>query len=262
MPIVEKSLASRRLGLAFALVLAGVAAAAPASFAIVADELDPGAPSATLPAGPVDQTLADLRSAAPHAVVLVPRREESRGGLRYAVAAWRVQPDAPQWDAIVVVALPEGARLIEATSLSHDVKASLTALIDHALGSAAPAPTPPPPVAASAVVLPLPERWDLRYVVLLERDPAWTAPTDPAMAEALTLAHIQYNLRLQRDGIATAAGPLVPGLAADDRTVGMTLLRAPDLQSARRIAAEDPAVKAGRLTATVREWRVPAGRLP
>jgi uncharacterized protein YciI len=247
--------------LASALALPWAAAGAPALFAVVTDELDPGAPSAALPAGPVDQALVDLRHDAPQAVVLVPRREDSRGGVRYAYAAWRVQPDAPQWDSIVVVALPEGARVIEATSTSRDLKGALTALVTHALESAAPAP-PAAAVAAVDAPLPLPDRWDLRYAVLLERDPAWAAPADAAAAEALTQAHIQYTLRLQRDGLALAAGPLVPGTEAGDGLVGLTLLRVKDLATAQRIAAEDPAVKAGRLKATVREWRVPAGRLP
>lgn len=248
--------------LAAALASPWAAGAAPALFAVLTDELDPGAPAAALPAGPVDQALADLRREAPQAVVLVPRRDDSRGGVRFAYAAWRVQPDAPQWDSIVVVALPEGARVIEATSTSRDVKAALTALVTHALGSAAPAPPPAAAVATADAPLPLPDRWDLRYAVLLERDPAWAAPADAAETEALTQAHIQYTLRLQRDGLALAAGPLVPGTEPGDGLVGLTLLRAKDLATAQRIAAEDPAVKAGRLKATVREWRVPAGRLP
>lgn len=254
---------TRALVLWSALVQATVVAAAPALFAIVTDALDPGAPTATLPAGPIDQALADLRHDAPQAVVLVPRREDERGGVRFAYAAWRVAPDAPQWDSMVVLALPEGARVIEATSTSRDFKAALTALVTHALGSTAPTPAAPAPVAAgAAAALPLPDRWDLRYAVLLERDPGYAAPGDPALAEALTQAHVQYTLRLQRDGLALAAGPLVPGTAADDGLVGLTLLRVKDLATAERIAAEDPAVKAGRLRATVREWRVPAGQLP
>lgn len=247
------------LGLGFGVATAG---AAPALYAILSDELDPSAPRATLPSGPVDQALADLRSEAPQAVVLVPRREDSRGGVRFAYTAWRVAPDAEQWDALVVLALPEGARVLEAVSTSRDTKGAMTALIAHALDSAPPAPTPPPAAAPAAEVLALPERWDLRYVVVLERDPAYAAPADPAAAEALTRAHIQYTLRLQRDGVAVVAGPMVPGLDAADQVVGMTLLRAADLAAAERIAAADPAVQAGRLKAKVREWRVPAGRLP
>lgn len=238
---------------------AATASAATDLFAILSDELDPAAPAATLPAAPLAQALADLRTQAPQAVVLVPLREDSRGGVRFAYAAWRVQPDAEHWDAMVVLALPEGARIVEATSVSRDTKAALTALVTHALGSAAPAPPPPPRVDAP---LALPERWDVRYVVLLERDPAWVAPTEPGAAEALTQAHIQHTLRLQRDGVALVAGPMVPGVDPGDRVVGMTVLRARDLAEAERIAASDPAVQAGRLKAKVREWRVPAGRTP
>lgn len=258
---VRTEIAALAFAAAVLLALARSAAAAPAPFAVVTDELDPSAPSATLPTGPVDQALAELRAEAPQAVVLVPRREDARGGTRFAYAAWRVQPDAEQWDAIVVLALPAGARVIEATSTARDRKAALTALIDHALGSAAPAPAPPAAVAPSAAApLPLPDRWDLRYLVLLERDPGFAGATDAVAT--LDQAHAQYALRLQRDGVALAAGPVVPGTAADDHAVGLMLLRAPDLAAAERIAAEDPAVKAGRFKATVREWRVPAGRLP
>lgn len=251
--------AARTLAALMLLAIASPAAAAPAPFAIVTDELDPAAPTAALPAGPVDQALADLRADAPQAVVLVPRREDARGGTRFAYAAWQAQPGAEHWDAIVVLALPAGARVIEAVSTARDRKAALTALIDHALGSAAPAPAAVAAPTADAP-LALPDRWDLRYLVVLERDPAYAGTAESA--DALDQAHAQYALRLQRDGVALAAGPAVPGTAADDRLVGLMLLRAKDLATAERIAAEDPAVKAGRLKALVREWRVPAGRLP
>ena len=74
-------------------------------------------------------------------------------------------------------------------------------------------------------------------------------------------AHLQYELRLQRDGIAVAGGPFAEGDAHAD-LVGMTVLRVKDLATAQSIAMDDPAVIAGRMSVTVREWRLPAGRLP
>jgi len=243
--------ALRALGCALVLLMTPATLAAPA-FHLIGDELDPKAIAATLPRGPVDRALAQAREDSEATEVLVATREGERGGVRYALAAWRSAPGAAGWDAMLVLALPEGARLLEASG-EGEVEAGLAALLDHAFGSAAPTPR-----ARTQAALPLPTEWETRFVVLLMRNPDYAAPSDPAEVEALTQAHIQYTLTLQRDGTAQAAGPFTE---TADGVVGMTLLRAPDLATAERIAAADPAVAAGRLKAVVREWSVPAGKL-
>jgi uncharacterized protein YciI len=253
---------------AFPLLLAGLLAfavqAAPPLYTLVADTLDANAPVATLPAGPVEQALAELAREQPQARVLVPLRVGERAGQRYALAAWQSGAGV-EWDALLVVATAAGARTVEVSSTHKDRAAALEALIAHGTSGAPPLPASKPPaaplLAVGATLLPLPTAWDQRFVVLLTRNPAYQ-PGAAAAEAALTDAHIQYTLRLQQDGTATVAGPFDAVPAAGPAPIGMTLLRVRDLAAAERIAAEDPAVVAGRLIATVREWTVPAGKLP
>ena len=254
-------------------LIASGAGRAAAPFVVISDELDPDALVSTLPAGPVDQMLDSVLEQQPRAKVLVPRRLGTQADAPYALAAWRAEPEARAWDAMLVLALPKGARLIEASSESRDVEATLAALLAYAVGS----PTPLPTVAAKDRPLPMPERFDTRYLVLFERVPGY-APGDAAAEEALTQRHIQYQLRMQAQGVSVAAGPFREGsdpssperrtrsdpdpAASAGTLVGATILRAHDLAAARALAEADPAVLAGRLKAIVREWSVPAGRLP
>jgi uncharacterized protein YciI len=104
--------------------------------------------------------------------------------------------------------------------------------------------------------LPLPTEWSTLYLVQLER-PAEPRPKDAARDAALQ-AHIQYQLRMHKDGKAIAAG----GAGANDAgIIGFTLLRAPSLAEAERLASEDPGVKAGLFKVRVLSWQVPAGQL-
>lgn len=250
------------LALVAALIPPGTAAAAP-HYTVLSDALDADAPVATLPAGPVTQALADLAREQPKAKVLVPLQAGEREGLRYALAAWQSTAGSMEWDALLVVATAAGARTVEVSSTHPDRAAVLEALIAFGTGGtalpvAAKAPSAPTP-AAGAALLPLPAAWDQRFVVLLSRNPDYR-PGDAAAEAALTDAHIQYTLRLQQAGTAQVAGPF--DAAAAGSPIGMTLLRVRDRAAAERIAAQDPAVVAGRLLVSVREWTVPAGKLP
>jgi uncharacterized protein YciI len=115
------------------------------------------------------------------------------------------------------------------------------------------------PAAAGDGDLPLPDAWSTHYAWFLLANPAYCPGSKEAEA-AITAAHIQYQLRLQAEGCAIAAGGLGPG--PDGSIVGLTLLRASSLEEARAMAEADPAVRAGRLRAHVRAWWVPAERLP
>lgn len=70
--------------------------------------------------------------------------------------------------------------------------------------------------------------------------------------------HIDYQLRLQQSEQALAGGGFGQVKSA---VIGMTMLRADSLDEAERLAQADPAV-AAEYSAVVREWYVPAGRLP
>ena len=114
------------------------------------------------------------------------------------------------------------------------------------------------PAAVRAQDLPIPTEWSTHYAWLLVANPDYEARPD-SVERSLTAAHIQYQLGLQRDGQAIAAGGLAP--RDGDPVIGLTILRASSLEEAQALADADPAVRAGRIIARVREWWVPAGRL-
>lgn len=243
-------------------IVAGTSLAAPPPFELIADHLDRDMPADEVPEAPVRRALESLAELQPGARVLVPLRAgRTTSGSRYALAAWRSDPQATRFDAMLVLDMAAGARLIEATSAAKDVEGVLAALLAHATREPVMAVAPPPALAPERVEhFGPPTEWATRFVVLLERNPAYR-PGDTSAELALTERHIQYTLKLQHEGSAVAAGPFVVG-EPSSALVGMTLLRVRDLAAAERIAAQDPAVVAGRLIATVREWTVPAGRLP
>ena len=107
--------------------------------------------------------------------------------------------------------------------------------------------------------LPLPKEWETVYACFLGANLDYVAGTAD-QESALTMAHMQYQLRLQADGKAVAAGGIGQGQGAD-MIIGLTIIRAASLSEAQALANDDPAVKAGRLHAWVREWWVPAGKL-
>jgi uncharacterized protein YciI len=71
--------------------------------------------------------------------------------------------------------------------------------------------------------------------------------------------HLEYQLRLEKEGIMFAAGPL----ANEDGTLagGMIVVRAPSFAAARAIAEADPMHRAGARTFTLRRWTVNEGAL-
>lgn len=111
----------------------------------------------------------------------------------------------------------------------------------------------------SAGDLPIPEEWSTLYAWFLVANAEYE-PRAEDEERAITAAHIQYQLRLQADGRAIAGGGL--GAGPGESIVGLTILRVESLAAAQALADADPAVEAGRLVARVREWWVPAERLP
>jgi uncharacterized protein YciI len=111
----------------------------------------------------------------------------------------------------------------------------------------------------TAESLPLPEHWATYYVIFLVANPDYARAT-PDQESVLTSAHIQYQLQLQESGQALAAGGL--GQGTGESISGLTILRVNSLAEAEAIANRDPTVQAGRFKSWVREWWVPAGRLP
>ena len=115
------------------------------------------------------------------------------------------------------------------------------------------------PVESRAQDIPIPDEWDTHFVWFLVANSEYQ-PASQDEESALTSAHIQYQLRLQETNQSIVAGGL--GKGPDESIVGIAILRADSLAEAQAIASDDPAVRAGRFVSWVREWWVPAGRLP
>jgi uncharacterized protein YciI len=95
-------------------------------------------------------------------------------------------------------------------------------------------------------------RFDLFTIaLLLLRDDAPTL--DDEAAAALQDSHMAYNADLHEAGHLLAAGPL-----ADARYRGLGIWSA-ELERVRALREQDPAVRAGRLSADLARWMAPDG---
>jgi uncharacterized protein YciI len=103
----------------------------------------------------------------------------------------------------------------------------------------------------------VPVRFDRHTLVALMRNPDGPALTDDQAAD-LQDEHLDYLAGLVNGGQIVAVGPLTD--ADDEQFRGLSIWSV-DQQTARRLIAEDPSVRAGRLTAQVSTWLVPAGMI-
>jgi uncharacterized protein YciI len=103
----------------------------------------------------------------------------------------------------------------------------------------------------------VPAVFDVRTVVFLRRgsDP----PHLPEhQSEALHRAHLAYLAGLGDRGLIAANGPLLD--QSDESMRGMSVYTV-DAAEARRLAEQDPAVRAGRFRVDVARWAVGTGRV-
>ena len=84
--------------------------------------------------------------------------------------------------------------------------------------------------------------------------------TDQAAIDARVEEHVGWLLELERDDVIFASGPLLSGPGTRPGA-GATVLRAPDEDTAWRIAASDPFVRAGLRTFDVHRWRLNEGSI-
>jgi uncharacterized protein len=85
-----------------------------------------------------------------------------------------------------------------------------------------------------------------------------TTPNAPREAlDKLLPDHLEHQIRLEKDGIMFAAGPMVN----DNGTPagGLIVIRAKDFAAAKAIADADPFHKAGLRSYTLRRWTVNEG---
>ena len=103
----------------------------------------------------------------------------------------------------------------------------------------------------------VPASFDVRTIVYLRRG---TDPPDLAEKASTVLhhAHLAHLAELGRRGIIAANGPLLD--QSDETMRGMSVYTV-DATEARRLAEQDPAVRAGRFRVDVARWAVAAGRI-
>jgi uncharacterized protein len=82
--------------------------------------------------------------------------------------------------------------------------------------------------------------------------------TEPAAIEAHVDDHIAWLLELERQELVFVSGPLLSGPGTGPGS-GVTVLRAPDEDTARKVAASDPFVRADLRTFEVYRWRLNEG---
>ncbi len=93
--------------------------------------------------------------------------------------------------------------------------------------------------------------FEKHYLVILRRGPSWT-PEVTREVERIQSEHLAHLHRMAESGKLVIAGPC--GEQEDPAFRGMCLYKTETLAEARRLAEEDPAVKAGRLQVEVMAW--------
>jgi uncharacterized protein len=97
------------------------------------------------------------------------------------------------------------------------------------------------------------------FELVILRRPAASPKIDDQTAERIQREHLAYLTWLHEAGHTVAAGPL--GDQADESMRGLVFYRTGSIEEARRLAAGDPAVRAGRLEADVMTWYCPPGAM-
>jgi uncharacterized protein len=94
-----------------------------------------------------------------------------------------------------------------------------------------------------------PAEFDRYQLVLLERSP--DAPDlDEEAGDRLQRQHLGHFAKMRRAGLLTVAGPI----RSDPAIAGICLYRADTPDRARRLAEDDPAVRAGMYTVRAMDW--------
>lgn len=117
------------------------------------------------------------------------------------------------------------------------------------------AQTPPKPAGAKAESQP--PQFDLEQYqfAILKRGPQWTAEQTPEV-QKLQSGHMANIQKMSSLGKLMAAGPLGKN---DSGLAGIFVFKAASLDEAKTLAAEDPAIKAGRLGIDFYTWYGPKG---
>ncbi len=101
-----------------------------------------------------------------------------------------------------------------------------------------------------------PGEFDTYQLILLTRAPDGPVLDDEA-STALGLQHLGHFRKMQAAGYLKIAGPI----DGDDEIAGICLYQAGSVERARRLAEDDPAVRAGRFTVRAMTWYTEKGAL-
>jgi uncharacterized protein YciI len=121
----------------------------------------------------------------------------------------------------------------------------------------APAPSASPAPAASPAAGKAgepPAEMTTYYFVMLVKGPNWTGASNPELMKQ----HLAHLRRMWEAGKMVIAGPLLD----DGNTRGLCIYKVASVEEAKKLASDDPAVKAGRLAVEVHPWMVQKGILP
>lgn len=86
------------------------------------------------------------------------------------------------------------------------------------------------------------------------------AVAPPEELSKMLEAHLDHQIRLEKDGIMFGAGPLSNPDGSPTGT-GMIIIRAESEAEARRIADQDPFHSSGLRTYTLQQWSLNEGRI-
>jgi uncharacterized protein len=112
-----------------------------------------------------------------------------------------------------------------------------------------------PPAAKPAAQ---PVEFESYQLVILQR-PEHPREYPQDKLDEIQRAHLSHLLHLAQAGKLLVAGPLAD--QPDPRMRGIEIFRAGSLEEAKRLAGEDPAVKAGRLEVVVMTWYTEKGAM-
>jgi uncharacterized protein len=101
-----------------------------------------------------------------------------------------------------------------------------------------------------------PREFDTYQLILLVR-PSDQPVLDDDAAKALGLQHLGHFRKMHAAGYLKVAGPI----DGDDEIAGICLYQAASLEQARRLAEDDPAVRAGRFVVRAMTWYTQRGAL-
>jgi uncharacterized protein YciI len=102
-----------------------------------------------------------------------------------------------------------------------------------------------------------PTEFDIYQLILLVRAPDGPQ-LDDAASTALGLQHLGHFGKMHAAGFLRVAGPI----EGDDDIAGICIYQAGSVERARKLAEDDPAVRAGRFVVRAMTWYTQKGALP